>query len=186
MAKTASSRRWLREHANDPFVKLAKDEGLRSRAAYKLRELNERERLLGPGMTVVDLGSAPGGWSQVAADFIKPKGRVVAVDLIAMKALNGVTFIQGDMRAEDTFSAMSEVLGGRKADIVMSDMAPNLSGINTVDQSNMLGLAELALQLAQRFLRPRQCIRGSPGHRVIVRVKFMSSPDPTGVGCKVE
>jgi 23S rRNA (uridine2552-2'-O)-methyltransferase len=106
-------------------------------------------------MIVVDLGAAPGGWSQVAADLIKPNGRVVAVDVLAMKALKGVAFIQGDMREEGTFHTMGDALGGKEVDVVMSDMAPNLSGIKAVDQSNMLALAGLALELAQRFLKPK-------------------------------
>lgn len=154
MARSRSSERWLREHFNDPFVKKAQAEGLRSRAAFKLEELLERDRLLRPGMVVVDLGAAPGGWSQVAARALAGRGRVVALDILGMDALPGVEFIQGDFREDAALAALQALLGPDRADLVLSDMAPNMSGVDQVDQARAMHLAELARDFAQDWLRP--------------------------------
>ena len=152
--KRSSSKAWLREHREDPYVQRAQREGYRSRACYKLLELQERDRLMRRGMTVVDLGSAPGGWSQVAAELVGDNGRVVASDILPMDSLAGVTFVQGDFTEDAVFDAICAELGGRGADVVLSDMAPNMSGMAAVDQPRAMLLAELALDLALRMLRP--------------------------------
>ncbi len=152
MKKTKSSRRWLREHFNDPYVKRAAQEKYRSRAAYKLLELQERDKLFKPGMIVIDLGAAPGSWSQVAAEFVGKNGRVIALDILAMDPLAGVEFIQGDFLQETTVSQLLVQLGDTKVDWVISDMAPNLSGVDSVDQPRALELAELALDFAKLVL----------------------------------
>ncbi|MEP6634543.1 MAG: 23S rRNA (uridine(2552)-2'-O)-methyltransferase RlmE [Luteimonas sp.] len=157
--RSKSSQRWLKEHFSDPFVKKAQAEGMRSRAAYKLEELVERDRLLKPGMVVVDLGAAPGGWSQwvrQALDAMAPDnpGRVVAVDILEMPSLAGVEFLHGDFREDDVLSALEAMLGGRHADLVLSDMAPNKSGMDAVDQPRIMHLAELAMAFADAHLRP--------------------------------
>lgn len=154
MARSRSSERWLREHFKDPFVKKAQAEGLRSRAAFKLEELLERDRLLRPGMVVVDLGAAPGGWSQVAARALAGRGRVVALDILDMDALPGVEFIRGDFREDAALAALQALLGQDRADLVLSDMAPNMSGVDQVDQARAMHLAELARDFAQDWLRP--------------------------------
>ena len=146
---------WMKEHVADAYVKRAKAEGMRSRAAYKLEEIARRDRLLKPGAVVVDLGAAPGGWSQVAAERVGPRGRVVALDLLEMPALPGVTFIQGDFHDVKTVEQLERVLGGEKADLVLSDMAPNLSGIAMSDQARAIELAELALDFALKHLKPQ-------------------------------
>jgi 23S rRNA (uridine2552-2'-O)-methyltransferase len=152
--KRSSSKAWLQEHRDDPYVQRAQREGYRSRACYKLLELQERDRLLRPGMTVLDLGSAPGGWSQVAAQLIGDHGRVVASDILPMDALAGVDFIQGDFGEDAVFEVILAAVGSGGADVVLSDMAPNMSGMMAVDQPRAMYLAELALDLAQRVLRP--------------------------------
>jgi len=152
--KRSSSRAWLREHHDDPYVQQARRDGYRSRACYKLLELNERDQLLRPGMTVVDLGSAPGGWSQVAADCLHGSGRIVASDILPMDGLADVAFIQGDFTENDVFERLLAQIGEAGADLVMSDMAPNLSGMSAVDQPRTMYLVELALDFAQRTLRP--------------------------------
>ena len=136
----------MKEHVNDFFVKQAKKEGYRSRAAYKLIEIAERDHLLRPGMTVVDLGAAPGGWSQVAADKVGGKGRVIALDLLEMAALPGVIFIQGDFRETAVLAELENCLGNCPVDLVISDMSPNISGISMSDQARSMYLAELALE----------------------------------------
>jgi 23S rRNA (uridine2552-2'-O)-methyltransferase len=146
---------WMEEHVADRFVKRARAEGMRSRASYKLGEIAGRDRLLAPGMLVVDLGAAPGGWSQVAARQVAPGGEVIALDLIEMPGLAGVTFVHGDFRDDETLAALERALAGRKADLVLSDMAPNLSGIAATDQARMVALAELACQFALKHLKPR-------------------------------
>ncbi|HXF67763.1 MAG TPA: RlmE family RNA methyltransferase [Burkholderiales bacterium] len=146
---------WMQEHVSDAYVKRARAEGMRSRAAYKLEEIARRDRLLAPGMLVVDLGAAPGGWSQVAAKRVVPGGRVIALDLLEMPALPGVTFIRGDFRDPSVVAELERALGGRKADLVLSDMAPNLSGIGATDQARVLELAGLALEFAMNHLKPR-------------------------------
>src|SRR5512134_3681351 len=140
------SKRWMQEHVTDPFVRQAQREGYRSRAAYKLQELARNDRLIRPGMLVVDLGAAPGGWAQVAAELAGPKGRVLAVDILEMSPIPGVEFIQGDFREAETLRRLEAALQGAKADLVLSDMAPNISGISVVDQARAEQLAELALE----------------------------------------
>ena len=135
MARTKTSKAWMHEHVTDPYVRRAKHEGYRSRAAYKLIEVLERDKLVRPGMTVVDLGAAPGGWSQVAAERVGPRGRVIALDLLEMPPLPGVTFIRGDFGDAVILEQLERALGGHKVDLVLSDMAPNLSGIAITDQA---------------------------------------------------
>lgn len=154
MARSKSSSRWLKEHFADAYVQKAQAEGMRSRAAYKLIELDERVGLLKRGMVVVDLGAAPGGWSQVARDRVGPGGRVVATDILPMDELAGVEFVQGDFREEAVLRILLDRLGGRVADLVISDMAPNISGVDAVDQPRAMVLAELALDMAGRVLKP--------------------------------
>jgi len=146
---------WMQEHVTDAYVKRARVEGMRSRAAYKLDEITARDRLLKPGMVVVDLGAAPGGWSQVAAGRVGPRGRVIALDLLEMPSLPGVTFLRGDFRVDATLAELERMLGGQRADLVLSDMAPNLSGIASSDQARTLELAELALDFALKHMKPK-------------------------------
>ncbi len=157
MARTKSSARWLKEHFNDPYVKRAQKEGYRSRAAYKLLEIQERDKLFKPGMVVVDLGAAPGGWSQVAANLVGHKGKIIALDILPMPALGGVDFIQGDFREEEVMQVLLQKLQGAQADLVISDMAPNISGMSGIDQPRVMYLAELAIEFAQLVLRPEGC-----------------------------
>ncbi|MBN8479351.1 MAG: RlmE family RNA methyltransferase [Burkholderiales bacterium] len=145
---------WMHDHVNDPYVKESKRRGYRSRAAFKLIELDERDRLLKPGGVVVDLGSAPGSWSQVLRERLGPGSTVVAVDVLPMDPLTGVTFVQADFSADEGLAAVEAALGGRRVDLVLSDMAPNLSGIDPVDQARSVGLADLALEFAARHLKP--------------------------------
>lgn len=151
--RSKSSQRWLKEHFSDPYVKKAQAEGLRSRAAFKLEELVERDRLLKPGMVVVDLGAAPGGWSQWVRQALGDSGRVVALDILEMPSLAGVEFLHGDFRDDVVLSTLESMLGGRPVDLVLSDMAPNKSGVDAVDQPRMMHLAELAMDFADRHLR---------------------------------
>ncbi len=148
-----SSKAWLREHWEDPYVKRALKEGYRSRAVYKLLEINEKDRLIRPGMTIVDLGAAPGSWAQLAARLAGNGGRVVASDILPMDALPGVTFIQGDFREQPVMDQIVAALGGNPVDLVISDMAPNMSG-TSADQPRAMYLCELALDMAVRVLRP--------------------------------
>jgi len=145
----------MREHVTDPFVKRAKVEGMRSRAAYKLDQLTERDRLLRPGMTVIDLGAAPGGWSQIAARRVAPGGRVIALDMLPMAELAGVTFIQGDFREDAVLARLEQVVGHAPVDLVVSDMSPNISGIASADHARAMLLAELARNFALKHLKPR-------------------------------
>jgi 23S rRNA (uridine2552-2'-O)-methyltransferase len=154
MARSRSSTRWLQEHFADPFVKKAQAEGMRSRAAYKLEELLARDRLLKPGMVVVDLGAAPGGWSQVVRRELGDRGRVVALDILDMPAIAGVEFIHGDFREDGPLSQLEALLDGAAVDLVLSDLAPNMSGVDTVDQARAMYLAELARDFADRHLKP--------------------------------
>ncbi len=153
-SRSKTSGRWLQEHFDDEYVKKAQQDGYRSRAVYKLLEIDEKDRLLRPGMTVVDLGAAPGSWSEVAVQRVGEKGRVIALDILPMDSLPGVTFIQGDFRDEEPYNALLEVLDGSPVDLVMSDMAPNISGMKGVDQPRAMYLAELALELARNVLKP--------------------------------
>ena len=149
MTRSKSSSRWLQEHFSDPYVKRAQAEGWRSRAVFKLEELLERDRLLKPGMVVVDLGAAPGGWSQmVATARLGEKGRVIALDILPMQGIGGVDFIDGDFREDEVLKALEEHLDGAAVDLVLSDMAPNLSGVASVDQPRAMHLAELAEEFA--------------------------------------
>ena len=154
MKRTRTSKGWMREHVNDPYVLLAKKEGYRSRAAYKLMELDERDHLLRPGMTVVDLGAAPGGWTQVAAKKIGPSGVLVAFDILPMDPVRGAIFIQGDFREDAAITMLDEAMAGRPVDLVISDIAPNISGIGVSDQAHSMHLAELALEFAVHHLKP--------------------------------
>jgi 23S rRNA (uridine2552-2'-O)-methyltransferase len=154
MKRTKTSKAWIKEHINDTFVKQARKEGYRSRAAYKLLEINQRNRLLKPGMTVVDLGATPGSWSQVVAQKLGGNGKVIALDLLEMLPLKGVTFIQGDFREETTLLELEKTLENRPLDLVISDMSPNVSGIKISDQARSMYLAELALAFSVERLNP--------------------------------
>lgn len=155
MAKRSkSSARWLAEHASDPYVQRAHREGWRSRAAFKLEEIQRSDRLLHPGMTVVDLGAAPGGWSQYAARVLGGRGRVIALDILPMPSIPGVEFIEGDFNEQATLDRLSGSLGGDKADLVLSDMAPNMLGMADVDHDRSMQLVELAVDLLPLALRP--------------------------------
>jgi 23S rRNA (uridine2552-2'-O)-methyltransferase len=152
--KSPSSKQWLRRHVSDPYVQRSKREGYRSRSAYKLAEIDARDKLLKPGMAVVDLGAAPGGWAQVASKKVGARGIVVAIDLLAMEPVAGVRFAQGDFSTSAGLKAVEEALAGRKADLVLSDMSPNLSGIAVSDQARAMALAELARDFALLHLQP--------------------------------
>ncbi|HKD55586.1 MAG TPA: 23S rRNA (uridine(2552)-2'-O)-methyltransferase RlmE [Steroidobacteraceae bacterium] len=152
--RSKSSGRWLKEHFADPFVQRAQSEGWRSRAVFKLEEIDRRERLLKPGGVCLDLGAAPGAWSQYAARRVGRNGRVVASDLLPMGELPGVEFVEGDFREEQVFEKLLSLLPDRQVDVVLSDMAPNLSGVDAIDQPRSLYLAELALDIAERVLKP--------------------------------
>jgi len=154
LKRSASSRQWLKRHVEDPYVQRARKEGYRSRAAYKLLEIDARDRLLAPGAVVVDLGAAPGGWTQVAANRVGPKGRVIAVDLLDMAPVPGATFIQADFAGAAGLAQVEAALAGARADVVLSDMAPNLSGIAISDQARSIALAELARDFALAHLKP--------------------------------
>ncbi|HVJ37173.1 MAG TPA: 23S rRNA (uridine(2552)-2'-O)-methyltransferase RlmE [Stenotrophomonas sp.] len=151
--RSKSSQRWLKEHFSDPFVKKAQTEGMRSRAAYKLEELLARDRLLRPDMVVVDLGAAPGGWSQQVRKQMGDRGRVLALDILEMPPLAGVEFLHGDFREQAVLSEFESMLGGKPVDLVLSDMAPNKSGMDAVDQPRMMHLAELAMDFADHHLK---------------------------------
>lgn len=153
MKRSKTSKGWMQEHLNDPWVHRAKAEGMRSRAVYKLLEIDQKDRLLKPGMVVVDLGSAPGSWSQVAAPRIMPGGALFALDILPMEPLPNVTFLQGDFREESVLMEFEKILDGRPVDLVLSDMAPNMSGNSVSDDGRMLCLAELALDFARDHLR---------------------------------
>jgi 23S rRNA (uridine2552-2'-O)-methyltransferase len=174
-----SSKRWLREHTADEFVRRARDAGLRSRAAFKLMEVDERDHLLKPGMTVVDLGAAPGAWSVYARGRAGAAGRVLAVDLLPVESIPGVEFIQGDFSEEPVLQDLLDRLGDQAVDLVLSDMAPNISGIAAVDQARSMNLAELALDFAERTLRPGGAIlikvfqgQGYPEYLNMLRQRF--------------
>ena len=155
MARSKTSKAWMQEHVNDPYVRKAQAEGMRSRAAYKLQQLAERDKLLKPGMTVVDLGAAPGGWSQVAGRIAGETGRVVAVDLLEMTPVAGVKFIRGDFGEDAVLAEVEQAIGADGVDLVLSDMAPNISGVASVDQARSVALAELALDFAVNHLKPQ-------------------------------
>ena len=152
--KRSSSKAWLKEHRDDPYVQQAQRDGYRSRACYKLLELQERDQLIRPGMTVLDLGSAPGGWSQVAAELVGHSGRVIASDILPMDSIAGVDFIRGDFTCDEVFEQILAVIDGFPVDLVVSDMAPNMSGMSAVDQPRSMYLVELAVELARQVLAP--------------------------------
>jgi 23S rRNA (uridine2552-2'-O)-methyltransferase len=154
MKRTKTSKAWMQEHVNDPYVKLAQKDGYRARAAYKLLEIDDKDRLIKPGMVVVDLGSTPGSWSQVAIQRLKGNGRVIALDLLPMVGIPGVEFIQGDFREDEILAQLEEKLNGQQIDLVISDMAPNISGISSVDQPNAVYLTELAVDFSLKWLKP--------------------------------
>ena len=153
MAKSKSSKRWLSEHFDDHYVKMAQQQGLRSRSAFKLTELQDKYQLIKPGMIVVDLGSAPGGWCQVAKPLVGEAGRVVGLDILEMEAVHGVDFIQGDFTEEEPLRELEATLGGQEVDLVLSDMAPNMSGMAAIDQAKAMYLAELALEFVKEHLK---------------------------------
>jgi 23S rRNA (uridine2552-2'-O)-methyltransferase len=155
MARSKSSHRWLQEHVSDPYVKQAQKDGYRSRSSYKLIELNEKDRLIRPGMLIMDLGSAPGGWSQVAGKLVGEKGRVLATDILPMDAVKNVDFIQGDFTDEAVVNQILEALNGAKPDLIISDIAPNITGIESADQGTSIYLVELALDMVRRVLKPK-------------------------------
>jgi len=144
----------MQEHLNDPYVKLAQKEGYRARAAYKLMEIDDKDKLIKPGMTVVDLGSAPGSWSQVAVQRLKGQGKVIALDILDMQPIGGVTFIQGDFREESVLRVLEEKINKTPVDLVIADMAPNISGVKDVDQAGAAYLTELALDFSKDWLKP--------------------------------
>ena len=154
MKRTRTSNAWLHEHVTDPYVQRAKAEGFRSRAAFKLMEIDDRDHLIRAGEVVVDLGATPGGWSQIAAKRMQGKGRVIALDLLEMEPLHGVEFIQGDFREDDVLQQLETMLGGEKVGLVLSDMAPNMSGILVSDQARVMHLAELGLEFSRNWLNP--------------------------------
>lgn len=153
--RSKSSGRWLEEHFSDPFVLQAKDRGLRSRAAFKLEEIDRSEKLIFPGAAIVDLGAAPGGWSQYAARRLAGRGTVHALDLLAMDAIPGVTFLQGDFREQAVLDELMRQLAGRRVDLVMSDMAPNITGVDVVDHARAAELEALALDFSRQVLGPQ-------------------------------
>jgi 23S rRNA (uridine2552-2'-O)-methyltransferase len=154
MPRSKSSNQWLSRHVNDPFVKKAQVEGYRSRSAYKLIELNTKDRLIKPGMRIMDLGSAPGGWSQVAGKLVGAKGRVLATDILPMASLANVDFIQGDFTEDATVEKLLAWLGGGKFDLIVSDIAPNITGIDSADQASSMYFLELALDTVRKTLKP--------------------------------
>lgn len=155
MAKSKSSSRWIQEHINDPYVKQAQKDGYRARSAYKLLEINEKDRLLRPGLLVLDLGSAPGGWSQVAGNLVGSKGKIIATDILPMESVKNVDFIQGDFREQSVLDEILAHLGGARPDLVISDIAPNITGIDSADQAGSIYLLELALDLVRQVLKPQ-------------------------------
>ena len=154
MAKSKSSRRWLSEHFDDPYVKLAQQKGMRSRSAFKLLELQDKYQLIRPGMVVVDLGAAPGGWCQLARSLVGERGRVIGLDILPMEPIHGVLLIEGDFTEDEALHELEDALGGHSVDLVLSDMAPNMSGMATIDQAKAMYLAELALEFVRSHLKP--------------------------------
>ena len=154
MKRRPTSKAWLQEHVNDEFVKRAQKDGYRARAAYKLLEIDDKDQLIKPGMTIVDLGSAPGSWSQVAMQRLGGQGRVIALDILEMPPVPGVEFIQGDFREDEVLAQLEKSLNGKQIDLVIADMAPNISGISDVDQARAAHLTELALEFSGDWLKP--------------------------------
>jgi 23S rRNA (uridine2552-2'-O)-methyltransferase len=186
--RSRSSDRWLREHFADPFVKRAKAQGARSRAVFKLEQIDEREHLIKGGMRVLDLGAAPGAWSQYAVRRVGPSGRVVASDILPMDPIAGVQFLQGDFREQAVFEALQQAVGEAGVDLLLSDMAPNLSGVDAIDAPRAMHLAELALELGDLILKPRgnaliKVFQGAGFEALVVqarrrfeRVRFVKPP----------
>ena len=154
MKVTRTSKAWMQEHLNDEFVKRAQKEGYRARAAYKLIEIDDKDKLIKPGMTIVDLGSTPGSWSQVAVQRLKGNGKIIALDILDMTGIAGVTFIQGDFRDEVVLKQLYEAINNKPVDLVIADMAPNISGVKDVDQAGAAYLTELALEFSSEWLKP--------------------------------
>jgi len=154
MKRSKTSKAWMQEHLNDAFVKQAQKDGYRARAAYKLIEIDDKDHLIKPGMAVVDLGSAPGSWSQVVAQRLKGQGKIIALDILPMVGIAGVDFIQGDFREDAVLAELEDRLNGQPIDLVISDMAPNISGISSVDQANAAYLTELAVDFSLKWLKP--------------------------------
>ena len=154
MKVSKTSKAWMQEHLNDPYVKLAQKEGYRARAAYKLIEIDDKDKLIKPGMTVVDLGSTPGSWCQVAVQRMKGQGKVIALDILDMQPVAGVTFICGDFREDAVLKQLETALNNKPVDLVIADMAPNISGVSDVDQAGAMYLTELALDFCQAWLKP--------------------------------
>lgn len=154
MKPSKTSKAWMQEHLNDPYVKLAQKAGYRARAAYKLTEIDDKDKLIKPGMTIVDLGSTPGSWSQVAVQRLKGQGRVIALDILDMHPIAGVEFICGDFREADVLRQLEKSLNGKLVDLVIADMAPNISGVKEVDQAGAAYLTELALEFSRDWLKP--------------------------------
>ena len=154
MSRSKSSGNWLQQHVNDPYVKQAQKDGYRSRASYKLIQLNEKDKLIRPGMLIVDLGSTPGGWSQVAANLVGAKGKVIATDILPMEPLKNVDFILGDFTEQAVVDQILARLENRKPDLIICDIAPNISGIDVADQASSMYLVELALDMARQVLKP--------------------------------
>jgi 23S rRNA (uridine2552-2'-O)-methyltransferase len=152
--RSKSSRQWLKEHFEDEYVLRSQQDGYRSRAIYKLIEIQQKDRLLKPGMTVIDLGAAPGGWSEYVLTQLGGKGRIIALDILPMEPIEGVEFIEGDFREENVYTQLMKLMGDDRADLVISDMAPNISGMGVVDMPRAYYLAELALELARQVLKP--------------------------------
>jgi 23S rRNA (uridine2552-2'-O)-methyltransferase len=181
MAKNRFSKAWMHAHLNDPYVKLAQQRKYRSRAAFKLLEIDEQDRLIKPGQTVVDLGSAPGSWSQVLREKLAGpggtvNGRIVAIDILPMEPVDGVAFLEGDFRDDAVLAELEGMLGGEKVDLVVSDMAPNLSGVGIADAARMEHLAELALDFAVKHLKPQgalliKCFHGSGYSQIVEAFK---------------
>ncbi|HSI24695.1 MAG TPA: 23S rRNA (uridine(2552)-2'-O)-methyltransferase RlmE [Methylotenera sp.] len=154
MKVSKTSKAWMQEHLNDEFVKRAQKEGYRARAAYKLTEIDDKDKLIKPGMTIVDLGSTPGSWCQVAVQRLKGQGKIIALDILEMQPIAGVEFIQGDFREESVLTQLESKLNNKPVDLVIADMAPNISGISDVDQAGAMYLTELALAFSQQWLKP--------------------------------
>jgi 23S rRNA (uridine2552-2'-O)-methyltransferase len=154
MKRTRTSKGWMQEHVNDEYVKRAQRDGYRARAAYKLIEIDDKDHLIKPGMTIVDLGSTPGSWSQVAVQRLKGQGKIIALDILEMQGIGGVDFIQGDFREQAVLEQLEHKLDGKLVDLVIADMAPNISGISSVDQANAAYLTELALEFSLKWLKP--------------------------------
>jgi 23S rRNA (uridine2552-2'-O)-methyltransferase len=154
MSRSKSSKRWLQEHHHDAYVLKAREQGYRSRAVFKLEQIQHKDRILKPGQFVLDLGAAPGGWSEYASQIVGHTGRIIAIDLLPMEAIAGVEFVQGDFTEQDTLDRLLALIDERRFDLVISDMAPNLSGMDSVDQPKSIHLSELAFDLAREFLTP--------------------------------